>query len=163
MSKWVSTALFSFVLAGVPACGGDEAPALESTSSALMTQVPDFEGLPGYYKRLPPLAPQGEMLSVWLVGQLAPNGTASYGTYTRTISRVCFSPGCDVDTGQYYALPNNPVMGFAFIAFATEDDSHEYYIVDGILRGISGQITLMQLRRVYDEGPGLPFLMTRIW
>jgi hypothetical protein len=103
------------------------------------------------------------MLSAWLDGELDPSGTTSTGTYTRKISRICLSPGCDVDAGSYHAIPNNLLMGFAFITFASEDDWHEHYIVDGIVRDISGKISMMQLRKVYDQGPGLPFLMTRFW
>jgi len=68
--------------------------------SELFTEVPDLEGLPGYYMRVPSIAPRGELKSMWLVGN------AHEGEYTRTISDLCFRPGCDVETGWYWAVPN---------------------------------------------------------
>lgn len=131
---------------------------IASDREALMSEVPDLDGLPGYFIRVPTIAPTGELKSVWLTGQ------ANEGEYTRTVSKFCLVPGCNVETGYYWAVPNNPMMGWAFIGFFDEaGEARDYYIIDGILRGPLGDIVTMQMRKVYDEHIGFPLIVQRLW
>jgi len=128
-------------------------------SQPAITPVPDLEGLPGYYVRVASFAaPLGELKSMWL------RGDAHEGEYTRRVAAWCMPMGCDVEIGWYWAVPNNPVMGFAFIGFYDEDEeSQDYYIIDLALRDALGRISTMQLRKVYEEYVVTPFAVQRIW
>ncbi len=132
-----------------------------SRASALLTPVPSMDGLPGFYSRVPPLgAAAGEPVTMWLHGSTRPDGTTSDGTYARTVA-----PTYAIETGHYHAIPNNPAIGFAAIAFTDDEDgAFDGYIVDGVLRDLTGRIATLQLRRLLpDGGIGLPFLMQRVF
>jgi len=155
-------ALFALMaLAGGVACDLDmDEPVVSSTEAqAAITPVPDLDGLPGYYRRVPYLsAPLGELRSMWLTGD------AHEGEYTRTVASLCFEPGCDVEAGSYWAVPNNPMIGFAFIGFFGEDgDPADYYTIDFITHDFLGRIDTLQMRKVNEESFGLPFLVKRFW
>jgi hypothetical protein len=156
-----STALALLIAVGaMPACALDlEGPEVAETNQYAITPVPDLEGLPGYYRRVPYLgAPIGELRGMWLVGD------EHEGEYTRTVASLCIAPGCNVEAGYYWAVPNNPVMGFAFIGFFDEDgESTDYYIIDFITHDLFGNIETMQMRKVYEERFGIPFAVMRIF
>jgi hypothetical protein len=164
MRASLAVALSFLLLGSLTACDGSEEAEIGSTTQALFTEVPDFDGLSGFYKRIPSLfAPQGEITGVWLKGKDMPGGL-SEGTYQSTVQKVCFLPGCRVEEGGYRAMPNNPVMGVAFISFTSaETRKTDYYIVDGILRNLWGQIVTMQMRHSKEQGLGLPFIVQRVF
>ncbi len=153
--------VLALALTGACAVADDQAPEVSTETSALVTPVPSMDGLPGFYTRVPPLgAAPGEVLTLWLHGQTNPDGTTSDGTYARTLA-----PFYEIETGGYHAIPNNPAIGFAAIAF-TDDENGNFdgYIVDGILRDLAGRIVTLQLRQLLpDNEVGLPFLMQRLF
>ena len=155
LSLVLCTALFACALEE----GEPEHVGTTQHAQAVVTPVPDLEGLPGYYVRLASFAaPLGELKTMWL------RGDSHEGEYTRTISAWCFAPGCNAEAGWYWAVPNNPVMGFAFIGFYDEDEeTQDHYIIDGVLRDALGRIETMQLRKVYEEYIGIPFAVQRVW
>lgn len=144
--------------AALSACGtGVDDPELASVESALVTAVPDLDGLGGTYVRLG-FVPLGQLSRV----VLTPGPTGTSGQYLRTLNRFCFpAPACTRDAGSYDAIPENPAIGHAALVLGT-GAARSYYRIDGIVRDAQRRIQTLQLRPLTGNQWGAPFLVTRL-
>lgn len=144
---------------GAPPAAGDlEAP---GTVESAVYEAPDsLSGLLGSYSRTWPPAALGELTSMTLSGMEASD--RAEGTYVRTVSRFCPVVGCNVETGSYWALPNNPAVG-AVIAFADPlGVQRDFYAITQLQRSaITGKITHLVLVKGGSTSPQ-PFTMSRV-
>ena len=146
------------------ACAAETGPPEDvgSSDAALSTSIPTMEGIGGYYSRLG-LAPSGGMETMWLVEEELAD-TISLGRYSRRLRSSCGDPGCDVEAGDYTAVPNNPAIGLAFIRFEPDQNAApEVYVVDALFRDLRGRVAYLQMRRVEEDGFGASFWMGRVF
>jgi hypothetical protein len=144
-------------LAPEPTTFGDlDAPFgnLSPPAPFLATSVESVEELPGQYYR--PFAPAGQLS--WLsLGAMA-EGDGDYQA-----ARSCGIVACVAESGRYHAIPENPAIGFAFLAlYASGGETSDNYMIQALWRDPLGHLIALQLRQFGPTGPGLPFLIFRL-
>lgn len=144
--------------AALSACGADvDDGELASVESALVTAVPDLDGLGGTYLRVG-FVPLGQLSRL----VLTPGATANAGQYQRTLNRFCFpAPACARDAGSYDAIPENPAIGHAALVLGT-GTARNIYRIDGIARDAQRRIQTLQLRPLTGNQWGAAFLVRRL-
>jgi hypothetical protein len=152
------------------ACAADAAPSDDTSlsSAALTTPVPSMVGVAGTHLRLGWPVPEGQPTRLTLTELARPGTTSSHGTYVARIQvGACLGAACPLETGEYFADPENPAIGWATLRLLPAGaTSAVIYVVEGILRDFAGRILQMQLRPLDPNAPdslGAPFLMQRLF
>ncbi|MGA9524160.1 MAG: hypothetical protein WBV82_22050 [Myxococcaceae bacterium] len=154
-------------------CGGAEESAelspeetlgtSESELFGLWEEPTSIKGLPGSFYRYSWLTPSEEIISFTLTGTFE---SETYGgTYTRKVKRTCRELGCDTETGNFRAIPINPAIGAAAIAFMDEDDqTRDIYRIVSIRRNdFTGNLLSLKLAKWNDDNTfGTEFTVNRI-
>jgi hypothetical protein len=147
------------------AVGPAEEERIDESSQGIVPLVGVWEeassiaGLPGTYSRSSWGLPTGAMTSMTLLGGEIGGGTFE-GPYTRSIKNV------GVESGSYHALPTNPAIGFAFIAFtkAGAEDQKVFVItrIQRLSRAPTSKIYKVALREVRENDFLPELVLTRV-
>lgn len=125
----------------------------------------NFKGLPGHYLRSPIGGlPLNEIVEVTFNdGQLDADQITMKGSFEATLSQQ----GNKVRStkGEYVAIPQNPMMGYAAIIFGSpslaEATETNGYIVDNAQHFPADTLVTLSLRKILVTGPGFPFMVVR--
>jgi len=60
------------------------------------------------------------------------------------------------EQGQFFCVPNNPAVGWAFISLMPDQDSPRTFTIDGMLTDDHWKILLLLLNRLGSQGPVAP-------
>ncbi len=122
-----------------------------------------IEGIAGSYARYSWLVPQGEIVSLTVYGTM--DGPEFHGTYIRKVKRTCWTYGCDIETGTFYAVGTNPANGWAFMHFFGEgDEIRDTYVINGLNLNTYGNVKTMSIARwnSTDRTIGSYFVLSRL-
>ncbi len=122
-----------------------------------------IEGIAGSYVRNSWVVPQGEIVSLTISGTM--EGPEFKGTYTRKVKRTCWTYGCDIETGRFFAVGTNPANGWAFMHFFGEgDEIRDTYVINALNLYPFGKIRTMSIARWDGENAsiGTYFTLSRL-
>ncbi len=122
-----------------------------------------IKGISGTYARYSWLVPDGEIVSLSVFGTM--KGPEFHGTYVRKVKRTCWTYGCDIETGKFFALGAHPANGWALMHFLGEgDEVRDTYVINGLNLNYFGNVQTMSIARFnYEEASiGAYFVLPRL-